>query len=85
MPINTLRKTLRTRGNRILIQVLVSAREKAGLTQRELATRLVRPHSFIGRIEAGTRRVDVVEFVDIAQAMETEPDELFVAFLKRLS
>jgi transcriptional regulator with XRE-family HTH domain len=77
----TLRKTLRTRGHRALIGILVEARERAGLTQRDLAARLKRPHSFVGRIEAGERRVDVIEFIEIARVMDVDPRELFAQIL----
>jgi len=77
----TLRKTLRTRGHRALIAILVEARERAGLTQRDLAARLKRPHSFIGRIEAGERRIDVIEFIEIARVMDIDPRELFAQVL----
>lgn len=77
----TLRKTLRTRGHRALIAILVEARERAGLTQRDLAARLKRPHSFIGRIEAGERRIDVIEFIEIARIMDIDPRELFAQVL----
>ena len=73
----TLRKTLRTQGHRQLIALLVSAREGADLTQRDLAARLKRPHSVVGRIEAGERRVDVVEFIEIARALDVDPRQLF--------
>jgi transcriptional regulator with XRE-family HTH domain len=77
----TLRKTLRTRGHRALIGILVEARERAGLTQRDLAARLKRPHSFVGRIEAGERRIDVIEFIEIARVMDVDPRELFAQVL----
>ena len=77
----TLRKTLRTRGHRALIAILVEARERAGLTQRDLAARLKRPHSFVGRIEASERRVDVIEFIEIARVMDVDPRELFAQVL----
>ena len=77
MPKTTLRKTLRTKGHRALIDILVESREQAGLTQRDLAARLKRPHSFIGRIEAGERRVDVIEFIEIARVMGLDPKHLF--------
>jgi transcriptional regulator with XRE-family HTH domain len=77
MPRTTLRKTLRTRGHRALIELLVSTREAAGLTQRDLAARLKRPRSFVGRIEAGERRVDVIEFIEIARVMGIDPGQLF--------
>ena len=72
-----LRKTLRSRGHRALIEILIAAREGAGLTQRDLATRLRRPRSFVGRMEAGERRVDVIEFIEIAKALGCDPKELF--------
>jgi transcriptional regulator with XRE-family HTH domain len=77
MASTTLRKTLRTRGHKALIALLVSAREAAGLTQRDLAARLRRPRSFVGRIEAGERRVDVIEFIEIARVIGVDPGQLF--------
>jgi transcriptional regulator with XRE-family HTH domain len=82
MPKTTLRKTLRSKGHRALIDLLVSTRNQAGLTQRDLAARLKRPHSFIGRIEAGERRVDVVEFIEIAQVLEVDPKHLFALLIE---
>jgi ribosome-binding protein aMBF1 (putative translation factor) len=79
MPKTTLRKTLRSKGHRALIDILVESREQAGLTQRDLAARLKRPHSFIGRIEAGERRVDVIEFIEIARVMGFDPKHLFAS------
>ena len=78
----TLRKTLRSQGHRALIDLLVSTRNQAGLTQRDLAARLKRPHSFIGRIEAGERRVDVVEFIEIARVLEVDPAHLFAKLVE---
>jgi transcriptional regulator with XRE-family HTH domain len=78
---STLRKTLRTKEHQHLIELLVAAREGAGLTQRDLAARLKRPNSFVGRIEAGERRVDVIEFIAIARALQADPRELFDGLL----
>lgn len=52
---------------------LRSERLNAGLTMRELANRLDRPHSFVQRIEEGDRRLDVVEFVWYCQALGVDP------------
>jgi ribosome-binding protein aMBF1 (putative translation factor) len=81
MGTTTLRKTLRSRGHRTLIQVLVAARQSAGLSQRDLAARLKRPHSFVGRMEAGERRIDVIEFIEIARVLDFDPKELFAKVL----
>lgn len=60
--------------------MLVDAREKAGLTQVDLAERLDRPQPFVSKIERGIRRVDVIEFIEIAQAIGFDP----LAFLRKL-
>jgi len=82
MPRSTLRKTLRTRGHRALIALLVGARQQADLTQRDLAARLKRPRSFVGRLEAGERRIDVIEFIEIARALKANPEHLFAKLLE---
>lgn len=82
MASTTLRKTLRSRGHRLLIELLVSAREEAQLTQRDVAERLKRPHSFIGRIEAGERRVDVIEFIEITRILGADPHRLLDRLMK---
>lgn len=82
VPRATLRKTLRTRGHRALIAVLVAARQQAGLTQRDVAARLKRPHSFVGRMEAGERRIDVLEFIEIARVLGADPERLFSQLMK---
>jgi transcriptional regulator with XRE-family HTH domain len=53
--------------------LLVIAREKAGLTQAEVAIRLRRPQSFVAKYEGGERRIDVVEFVQICGALDVDP------------
>ena len=77
----TLRKTLRRSGHRRLIAVLVTTRETVQLTQRDLAHLLKRPHSFVSRVEAGERRVDVIEFIEIARVLDVEPKQLFAKVL----
>lgn len=79
----SLRKTLRSHENEALIELLVTVRKKAGLTQRDLAALVKRPRSFVSRIEAGERRLDVVEFVAIARALKIDPVELFTRFVRQ--
>jgi transcriptional regulator with XRE-family HTH domain len=52
---------------------LVAMRKKANMTQRELARRLGREHSFVSRIELGERRLDVVEFYWLCRACGFDP------------
>jgi transcriptional regulator with XRE-family HTH domain len=69
-------KHLRSARHRALIATIVEARTSAGLTQRQLAAKLKRSNSFVWKIEAGERRVDVLEFVEIARCLEIEPADL---------
>ena len=52
-----------------LIKVLVAERKRLGLSQAALAVRLGTHQQFIGRYELGERRLDVVEFTDVARAL----------------
>ena len=38
--------------------------------------RLNRPQSFVAKYETGERRIDVVEFLEIAEAVGFDPSEL---------
>lgn len=54
-------------------QLLITARKEARLTQVELAEKLNRPQSYVSKYERGERRLDVIEFFDIAQAVGVDP------------
>jgi transcriptional regulator with XRE-family HTH domain len=56
-----------------LRELLVAARRKAGLTQQDVADRLGRPQSFVAKYEGGERRLDVVEFLQVAAAVGVDP------------
>ena len=53
--------------------MLANARLEAGFTQVGLAERLGRPQSFVSKFERGERRLDVVEFLEIAHALRLDP------------
>lgn len=65
-------KSLRSPAHVRLLELLVAAREKAGLTQQQLADRLRKPQSFISKYEGGERRIDVIEFIAIAEALQMD-------------
>ena len=60
----------------VLGKVLVRARESKRLKQSELATRLDVPASYLSKIENGTRRLDAIELVRIAEAIGCDPAEI---------
>ena len=60
---------------------LVEVRKSRNLTQVELAARLQRPQSFVSKYERGERRLDVIEFLEVARALDIDP----AGFLNDLS
>lgn len=57
----------------MLIAMLVEKRQTARMTQAELAKRLGQYQSFVARLESGQRRVDVVEFLELSEALGFDP------------
>jgi transcriptional regulator with XRE-family HTH domain len=78
-------KTIFTGANQVVVDAVRSARVEAGLTQAELAARIGRDQSHISLIEGSQRRLDVVEFHEIAKALRRDPVELFALIVSRLS
>lgn len=66
-------KTLGTERHRALIALLIEKREASGLTQTELADKLGEYQSFVARLESGQRRVDVIEFLELARILNFDP------------
>lgn len=63
----------------VLGRVLFTARERAGLKQQDVAARLGLPPSYLSKIENGTRRLDVIELIRIAHAMDVDPADIIRA------
>lgn len=66
-------RTLRSPRHEALRALLVEKRKKASLTQADVAAKLGRYQSFIATVESGQRRVDVVEFLALADAIGFDP------------
>ncbi|OOF14918.1 transcriptional regulator [Salinivibrio sp. MA427] len=66
-------KSLNTPQNLKLIAWLKQQRNDQGLTMRDLAERLEVSHSFVGKVEQGERRLDVVEFIQYCKALNVSP------------
>jgi transcriptional regulator with XRE-family HTH domain len=64
-----LTKTLASKRHKALIALLIARRKAAGMTQTELADRLGEYQSFVVRLESGRRRVDVVEYLELAEVL----------------
>ena len=75
-------KTIHTERHRRLRELLVARRKAAGLTQTVVAERLGKPPSYVAKYEGGDRRIDVLEFLDIAAAIGFEPCALIRSLLR---
>lgn len=53
--------------------LLVAERERVGLTQVDVAGRIGKPQSYVSKYERGERRLDIVEFLDVARALGIDP------------
>jgi transcriptional regulator with XRE-family HTH domain len=59
--------------------LLREARKRAGLTQIALATKLGQYKGYVSNYETGERRLDVVEFIAVAEVLGVEPEEVVAA------
>lgn len=75
-------KSLKSAEYARLIALLVATRHKAGVRQQALAKKLRKPQSFIAKYEGGERRLDVIEFIDIAEALGADPIKLLRRFVR---
>jgi len=57
----------------VLQKALIEARLTNELTQLGVANRLGKPQSFVSKYESGERRLDVIEFLDVCVALNTNP------------
>ncbi|MCX7309937.1 MAG: helix-turn-helix transcriptional regulator [Afipia sp.] len=77
-----LKKSLNSADHRRLLALLIETRERAGLTQRQVAAKLQKTQSFVAKYEIGERRLDVLEFIAVAGALGADPLKMFKALLK---
>jgi transcriptional regulator with XRE-family HTH domain len=66
-------KTIYREDYRRLVERLRGCREERGLSQTELARQLGWPQQKLSSIEAGARRLDVIEFFQLTSALGLSP------------
>lgn len=64
---------LHTPAYQFLVSELKAARAAAKVTQAELSSRLGKPQSFVSKYENGERRLDVIEFLQVAYHLGADP------------
>ena len=68
--------TVHTDAYRKLLNALVEARCAAGLSQAQLAKKLAKPASFVGKYELGERRLDVIELMVVLKVLDRDIRDL---------
>jgi transcriptional regulator with XRE-family HTH domain len=72
-------KTIRTKRHKKLIELVLAERKQAGIRQVQLAKKLKRSQTWIARLESGERRLDVIELLDLAEAIGFDAPALVAA------
>lgn len=66
-----------------LRKLLREARTASGMTQSELASKLRRPQSFVSKFEQGERRLDVIEYLELCEALGIQASDLLGSLQRR--
>lgn len=79
-----MRKTGYDDAYRELRDVLITARREAGLSQEKLAAKLGRAQTFVSKIELGERRLDLIELMVWAEALDVDAREIVERLQKKV-
>jgi DNA-binding transcriptional regulator YiaG len=71
-----MKKSIHTTKYKKFCELLTNARESKNLTQKQVAKKLGKPQSFVSKYENGERRLDVLEFLEICKAIDTNPKKI---------
>lgn len=69
-----MKKAIYSKEQNTLVKKLISAREEMMLTQEEVANKLNRSQSYISKIEAGQRRIDVIQLKEFSKLYKKSVD-----------
>lgn len=77
-----MRKSIFTKLQKRLCVVLKRERKDAGLTQKQVAKKLGAYPAYVSKYETGERRLDVIEFLAVAQAIGFDPKAIIAELEK---
>lgn len=81
----TVKKSLNSKENKLLLEMLYQLRVSSGLRQSDLADQLKVPQSFISKIESGERRIDFIELREILKCFNTNIMEFLTEFENKIN
>ena len=76
-------KSIYTHEYQFMLEWLTKQRQLAGISQQQLAERLGKPQSYVSKFENGERRLDLIELIEICQAINSNPIELVTLIIDR--
>jgi transcriptional regulator with XRE-family HTH domain len=76
--------TVDTKCHQSLIELLIEARLKSGLTQKKIARAIHKSQTWIARVESGDRRVDVCELIVLSRVLGADPVKILQSVLKAI-
>jgi transcriptional regulator with XRE-family HTH domain len=60
---------------KMLLDWIRDKRIERGISARRLSEKLDSPHTWVSKVEAGERRLDVIEFLRVCHALRIDPHE----------
>ena len=78
-------KSIYTSRYRQFLELLRAERLKAGVTQAKLANRIGVTQSVISKMETGERRLDVVEVLEICDALRISQRDFLLAVVEKIN
>ena len=70
-------KSIYSNDHKYIIEQLKKARQETGLDQEQVAKKLKKTQSYISKIEAGQRRIDVIQLKEFANIYK-KPMSFFI-------
>jgi transcriptional regulator with XRE-family HTH domain len=67
-------KTIYTKDHKFIVEQLKKARNEVGFDQEKVAELLEKTQSYVSKIEAGQRRIDVVQLKEFAKIYKKDLD-----------
>lgn len=68
----------------VFCKAIKEVRQKAGLTQKELAHQMGKYQSYVSKYESGERRLDYVELIEVLDACDASINSFHRLYNKKL-
>lgn len=65
----------------LIAKLLTKLRKERQMLQQDVADRIHRPQAFVSKYESGVRRLDLVELLDVLDALEVDAHEFIDQYL----